>query len=124
VVDAHCHAGRFVAFRRVFFDGHERIRLHRVNRAVGKRNARVGIGSRLHQISFIKHGAKVRLHPSHRVHFFHLDFAVQINELGVFLVIAQRPLVRAAHLIIDLLDYPRIQVGFREVHTRADDRRG
>jgi len=84
--------GRFVAFRIVFFDGDERIRLHRVNRAVSKRNARVSVGSRLHQIAFIKHGAEVRLHPSHRVHFFHLDFAVQVDELGVFLIIAQGPL--------------------------------
>ena len=69
-----------VLLHHVIFDRDECVALHSVCGSVRKLNASHTFTAGLNQIAFVERELIIGVHPLHRVAFFHLDFAVEIDE--------------------------------------------
>ena len=122
VTDADTYTAGPIVFRGILLDRDERIGLHGVNRAVRKGDTGVGIRPRFYLIAFVERGAEIRLDPLDGIDFLDFDFAVEVDEFGVFLIGAEGFHLGVAYLVADLLDHYFVEVRFGKVKSPGNNR--
>ncbi len=122
--DVDGDAGRLVAGHRIFFDGDERVGLDGVGRAITEGDAGDAFRSGLDEIAFVERGVEVGLNPIDRVHFFHENFAVEVDEFRLGLAGGDGFAVAVVDGGADFLDGVLVEVGADEVEDAEDDRGG